>query len=490
MAVTFPKDFLFGWSQAGFQSEMGTPGSEDPNSDWYAWVHDRENIAAGLVSGDFPENGPGYWGNYRKFHDAAQAMGLTAARIGVEWSRIFPRPTFDVKVDAEVKGDDVLSVYVSESALEQLDKLANKEAINHYREMFSDLRSRGMTFILNLYHWPLPLWLHDPIAVRRGNLSAPSGWLDARTVIEFAKFSAYVAWKLDDLVYMYSTMNEPNVVWGLGYAAVKSGFPPGYLCLECAGRAMRNLVQAHARAYDAVKAITKKPVGVIYANSDFTPLTEADREAAERAKLDNRWAFFDAVVRGQLGGSVREDLKGRLDWIGVNYYTRQVVRARGGGYEIVPGYGHGCEPNGVSPAGRPCSDFGWEFYPEGLYNVLREYWDRYHLPLLVTENGIADEGDYQRPYYLVSHVYQVHRALQDGVNVMGYLHWSLADNYEWASGFSKRFGLLMVDYSTKRLYWRPSAFIYREIAKSKAITDEIEHLNSVPPLRGLSPGHR
>ncbi|MGC9071291.1 MAG: beta-galactosidase BgaS [Acidilobus sp.] len=485
MGVKFPKGFFFGWSQAGFQSEMGFPGTEDPKSDWFVWVHDPENIAAGLVSGDFPENGPGYWVRYREFHGSAHSMGLNMARIGVEWSRIFPKPTFEVSVGADVEKGVVRTVDVSESALRRLDSLANKDAVQHYREMFSDLASRGIAFVLNLYHWPLPTWLHDPIAIRKGNLSAPSGWLDARTVVEFAKYTAYIAWKFDDLVYMYSTMNEPNVVWGLGYAVVKSGFPPGYLCLDCAGRAMANLVQAHARAYDAVKSIAKKPVGVIYANSDFTPLTDADREAAERAKFDNRWAFFDAVVEGELGGLKRDDLKGRLDWIGVNYYTRQVVRARGQVYEIVPGYGHGCEPNSVSPAGRPCSDFGWEFYPEGLYNVLKEYWDRYHLRLLVTENGIADDADYQRPYYLVSHVYQVHRAISDDIDVMGYLHWSLADNYEWASGFRMRFGLLKVDYSTKRLYWRPSAYIYREIAKSSSIPGEIEHLNSIPPLRPL-----
>jgi Beta-glucosidase/6-phospho-beta-glucosidase/beta-galactosidase len=483
LTVSFPKGFLFGWSQAGFQSEMGTPGSEDPNSDWYACVHDWENIASGLVSGDLPENGPGYWGNYRRFHDAAQAMGLSAARIGVEWSRIFPKPTFDVKVHADVRGEEVVSVDVSEQALEQLDRLANREAVNHYREMFSDLRSRGITFILNLYHWPLPLWLHDPIAIRRGNLSAPSGWLDVRTVVEFAKFAAYVAWKLDDLVYMYSTMNEPNVVWSLGFTQPKSGFPPGYLCFECSGKAMKNLLQAHARAYDVVKSMTKKPVGVIYATADWTPLTEseADRAAAEAAKAADRWAFFDMLSRS----SPRDDLRGRLDWIGVNYYSRLVVRAGRSGFQVVPGYGFACEPNSVSPAGRPCSDFGWEFYPEGLYHALKDYWERYRLPLMVTENGIADEGDYLRPYYFVSHIYQVHRAVQEGVNVTGYLHWSLADNYEWASGFGKRFGLLMVDYETKRLYWRPSAFIYREIAKNNAITDEVEHLNRVPPLRPL-----
>jgi len=153
--MSFPPDFRFGWSQAGFQSEMGFPGSEDPNSDWYVWVHDPENIAAGLVSGDLPENGPGYWDNYRAFHDHAQEMGLNIARINVEWSRIFPKPTDEVKVDVEAKGDKIAHVDVAESTLRKLDNIANVKAVEHYREIFSDLKGRGFTFILNLYHQPL-----------------------------------------------------------------------------------------------------------------------------------------------------------------------------------------------------------------------------------------------------------------------------------------------------------------------------------------------
>jgi beta-galactosidase len=480
----FPSNFKFGWSQAGFQSEMGFPGSEDPNSDWFAWVHDPENIAAGLVSGDFPENGPGYWDNYRIFHDVAQEMGLKIARINVEWSRIFPKPTDEIKVDVEVKDDAVVYVDVKEMALKKLDDMANVKAVEHYRKMFSDLKKKGFTFILNLYHWPLPLWIHDPIAVRKGIETEKSGWLNKRTIIEFTKFASYVAWKLDDVVDMYSTMNEPNVVWKNGFIRVKSGFPPSYLSNNNARKAMYNIIQAHARVYDILKAY-KKPVGIIYANTDFVPLNETDKEAAEKAEFCERWGFFDTIILGTIDNETREDLRGKVDWIGINYYTRAVVKASGKDYMEVLGYGHNCERNSVSLAGRPTSDFGWEFYPEGLYNVIIKYWERYKLPLYVTENGIADEADYQRPYYLVTHLYQISKAINAGAKVKGYLHWSLADNYEWASGFKMRFGLLHVDYSTKKLYWRPSAFVYKEIAENQKITERIEHLNTIPPTYSL-----
>jgi beta-galactosidase len=477
----FPKGFRWGWSGAGFQFEMGLPGSEDPNSDWYVWTHDPENIAAGLVSGDLPENGVAYWHLYKQFHEDTVNMGLNTIRFNTEWSRIFPRPTFDVKVSYEVGGGRVVSVDVTEKALEELDRLANKEAVQHYREVFSDIKARGLYFILNLYHWPIPIWLHNPIKVRRGDLSGRDvGWLSELAVVEFAKYAAYIAWKFNDLADEFSTMNEPNVTYSLGFINVKAGFPPAHLSFDLSRRAAMNIISAHARAYDAIKALTKKPVGIIYAASPVYPLTEADKEAAEMAERDGLWFFLDAVAKGVLDGAQQEDLKGRLDWLGVNYYARTVVVRRGAGYAGVPGYGFACEPDSISRDGRPTSDFGWEIYPEGLYDLLVKLWRRYNIRMYVTENGIADAYDRWRPYYLVSHIAQLHRAVSEGVEVGGYLHWSLTDNYEWASGFSKKFGLIYVDLSTKRHYWRPSAYIYREIARANGVPDELEHLEKVP----------
>ncbi|GGP20579.1 beta-galactosidase [Thermocladium modestius] len=477
MGTLFPKDFKFGWSQAGFQSEMGLPGDEDPNSDWFVWVHDRDNITAGLVSGDLPENGPAYWSLYRAFHDDAVKMGLNAARINIEWSRIFPkgmpRP---VESNVNMERDEVIHVDIDGHDLEELDGAVNKAAVDRYRNILEDLKSRGIFIVLNMYHWSLPLWIHDPIRVRNGDLRGPSGWIDARTVVDFARFAGYVSWKFDDLVDMYSTMNEPNVVAWSGYIGIKSGFPPGRLDSSLAKKATSNLIRAHARAYDAIKLMTKKPVGIIYANNSYTPLTEKDAAAVELAERDSRWSFLDAVARD----GDRDDLRNRLDWIGVNYYSRLMIRSTGNdSYAVVPGYGHVCNGS-ISRDGRPCSDFGWEIYPEGIYDVLIKYWSRYGIPIYVTENGIADSLDFWRPHYLVSHIHQVHKAMSEGVDVRGYMHWSLADNYEWASGFKMRFGLLQVDYASKRRLWRPSALIYREIAISKAIPDEFEHLTHVP----------
>ncbi|MEM2221222.1 MAG: beta-galactosidase BgaS [Ignisphaera sp.] len=481
MGLKFPRGFVFGFSEAGFQFEMGLPGSEDPNTDWWIWVHDPENIAAGIVSGDLPENGPGYWNLYKQDHDLADRLGMDGARIGIEWSRVFPKPTLDVKISTEIDRDgNVVYVDVDERALEELDRLANREAVNHYREMLRDWKDRGKILIVNLYHWPLPIWIHDPIKVRRfGPDRAPSGWLDSRTVVEFAKYAAYIAWKLGDLPDMWSTMNEPNVVYSLGYMNARAGFPPGYLCFEAGLKAARHLIEAHARAYDMLKRYADKPTGIIYATTVVEPLTHEHRDAAEVAYRMQNFEFLDSIVFGRSSFiGERKDLERHLDYIGVNYYTRQVVVSSKTllGWSTVPGYGFACQPGGVSATGRPCSESGWEIYPEGMLTALEKFWKRYGLPLMVTENGIADAMDRYRSRYIVSHLAYIHRAIEGGVDVKGYLHWALIDNYEWARGFGMRFGLHYVDLNTKKRYPRPSALVFKEIARNKEVVDELLHL--------------
>lgn len=126
--------------------------------------------------------------------------------------------------------------------------------------------------------------------------------------------------------------------------------------------------------------------------------------------------------------------------------------------------------------GRSVSETGWEIYPEGIYNIVMSYHNRYGLPMMITENGLADDNDRLRPRYLVSHLKNLERAIRDGARVDGYLHWSLTDNFEWGSGYSKRFGLIKVDYKTKKRYLRPSSLVMREISKNNGIPEELEWL--------------
>ena len=477
----FPRGFLWGTSIAAFQNEMGASAEAvDDRSDWHVWLHDPKNVRSGVVSGDVPERGPGYWDLYKEDHRWAEWFGLNAWRTNPDWSRIFPRSTEKVEVSSASDDGEVKDIEVSESALNKLDLLADRWAVRHYRAMFGDVKRRGMKLVLNLYHWALPLWIHQPIAVRDGGLKyGARGWIDDTSVVEFAKYAAYVAWKFCDLVDIWSTMAEPNMVWNGGYS--EGSFPPGLRDRKLAELVSVNLAQAHARAYDQIKrhAGKRANVGVMYATSPSFPLTDSssDAEAVKASdEASTKW-FFDAIVRGRVrkvsvGEEVaRADMKNKVDWIGVNYFSRNVVRDVDVPpfFEIQPDYGFLCRPNSKSAAGMPTTDFGWEIYPKGIRKALNLY-KEYGKPLMISSSGVADAEDGYRSWFLVSHLHNLHSAMKDdGLEVLGYLHWSLTDNLEWGAGFTKKFGLLHVNMRTKRRSPRPSAYVYRDMVRSNGI---------------------
>lgn len=489
LSPMFNKNFLLGFSLSGFQFEMGL-SEADEQSDWWKWVHDKNNIRSGIVSGDMPENGVAYWDLYETYNSAARDLGANALRLGIEWSRIFPKASKDVKVEVELDNSDITGIHITEDSLSEMDRIANKKAIERYKSIFRNVKNNKLKLIVNVYHWPIPLELHDPIISRQTGLnSEKNGWLNHQTVIEFTKYAAYVAWKFDDFADWFSIMNEPNVIYGNGYFNVKSGFPPGYPSTEAGNLSKKHIIESIARSYDEMKKFTKKPVGLIYANADFVPQTDDDREAVEIALYNERYSFFDSLRSGDMpwvkavsdatvfmeeSSEIRKDLKNKLDWIGVNYYTRNVVKKTANGYTVLKGYGHNATPGMLSKDNRPVSDFGWEVYPEGIYNVLKQYNDRYHLPMIVTENGIADSKDELRPRYFVSHLNQVEKAKEDGMDVRGYLHWSLIDNYEWSSGYGLKFGMLGVDLKTKKIQMRPSALLFKYVSQNWAVPEELK----------------
>lgn len=477
------EDFYWGVSQSGFQFEMGDLYRRflDTRSDWWVWVRDPANIKSGLVSGDLPEDGVDYWEFYKEDHKTAHRLGLNAYRIGVEWSRVFPCPTYSVRVNVELDSDGLVrSVSLGMDALEELDKLADKGAVNWYREVLTDIRERGMEPFVCLNHFTLPIWIHDPIRVRSEERGVTTGWASKSIIVEFAKFAAYMAWKLGGLVSYWATFNEPMVVVELGYLNPDSGFPPGIYDPEMARLSLTNMVNAHSLAYDLVKEWCSRAsggevkVGLIHNYVPVHPLEERDSEAAERYDYLHNEVFLSAVRYGfldlNLDGSPEKKawLSGKLDWVGLNYYTRCVVRRKEGdtslltGYEPVGGYGFNCEPRSRSRDGNPTSDFGWEVYPQGLLESI-EALERLRVPVIVTENGVADSDDSLRPAFLKSHVEVLKSALNQGFGVKGYFHWSLNDNYEWAKGYSMKFGLQEVDLRTKERRPRPSAALLSKL---------------------------
>ncbi|MEM3713311.1 MAG: beta-galactosidase BgaS [Thermoproteota archaeon] len=505
----FPEGFLWGVSESGFQFEMGDPEGKniDPNTDWFKWVRDPKNVANRIVSGDLPENGVDYWDLYETDHDLAKEMGMNAYRLGIEWSRIFPRSTREIEVGVEFASDGrITKVELDDKSLEKLESLSNIDSLKHYEKIIEDLREKEFKVIVCLNHFTLPIWIHDPIAVRDSNLKiGPRGWYDQDTVVEFVKYVAFIAWKLGDKVDMWATFNEPTVVAEMGYFMVESGFPPGVRqvikVFKNYGRVLLNMINAHARAYEAIKKFDTKrvdstcpssTVGVIQNVIPVYPYVshkDSDIQAsALLAKIHNT-LFLDAITSGWVDlnfngikdtDEVKSDLSDKLDWLGLNYYTRMVVA--GGksvlaklftGIPVIPtvikGYGFACEAGGLSKDNRPTSDFGWELYPEGLEQALIEV-SKYDKPIYITENGIADSKDILRGKYISEHLKVLENLIEEKrVDVRGYFHWALTDNYEWAKGFSMKFGLCEVDLESKKRLPRNSVRVLQKVIENGTV---------------------
>jgi beta-galactosidase len=502
----FPENFKWGVSQSGFQFEMGDPYRRyiDVNTDWWHWVRDPKNITSKLVSGDLPEEGINYIEFYRHDHEYAKNLGMNIYRLGIEWSRIFPYPTTFIETDVSYDGNGLVQdVKIDKETLAKLDKIANRDAVAMYRAIIQDLRSRGFKVIVNLFHFTLPFWLHDPIKARETNLNNDRrGLVEESFPIEFAKYAAYIAWKIGDLVDMWSSMNEPMVPVELGLIGPYTGFPPGVMRPDVVPRAMANIALAHALAYEQIKrfdtakadADSSSPaeVGIIH---NIIPAYPADTAGNDRAvehyNYFHNTYILDAITKGQVDLELDEKtivkanvLGNKLDWLGVNYYTRIVVREQKGrfpgrpvlDFDGVAGYGYACVPFGFSKIGRPCDGMGWEMYPEGLLDALKIGY-KYASKIYVTEHGVSDARDILRSKSIVNHLYILHEAIESGIPVRGYLHWALTDNYEWPHGFRQRFGLYEVDLLTKERRPRKSVSLMQEIISGNSLRDN--HLSAL-----------
>jgi beta-galactosidase len=476
-ARDFPEDFLWGTAIAAFQTEAGgRPAHADTHSDWWVWSHDAANIANGHVSGDRVERGPGHWRRYRSdARLARRRLGANAFRLSIEWSRLFPRSTHGARTPR------------------QLDRLVDQAAARHYEAELRAIRGLGMRPMLTLNHFTLPTWLHDPIAVRAAFAGvgpddpppavARGGWLDERTVTEFGRFAAWAAWRYGQLVDLWVTINEPMVVAVNGYVNVAGAFagwfPPGVYSFPAAVRAVRNLAKANALAYDAVHRQDRRArVGPVQNMIAFT----GDRRGAEHADYVFNRVFLNAAVKGWddkdvdgriEAGERRRDLRGRADFIGVNYYFRSRVTELPAPasstvalFDFLPTNTYRYPLNPAGPlCPTVCTDFGAEVYPQGFRGVLRTA-GSYGLPVYVTENGLADADDDMRAEYLVDHLRVLRGAMRDGLaRVKGYFAWSLMDNFEWAAGYYPKFGFFSYDPRTLARHERASARLFHTITR-------------------------
>lgn len=345
------------------------------------------------------------WNRWREDLDVACAAGLKCVRISAEWSRVEPRPG-----------------------------VFDEDAIAHYAEILSQARARGLQTMLVLWHFTNPLWM-----------TTGGGWLWEEAEPRFAAYARKMAERLGGVVDHWVTLNEPNMHAWSGY--VTGDWPPGRTgaWLE-ALRVLRSFARAHRAAREAIKDVVgeRTSVALTYVLAWPHPVARGGPLSRLGAAL---WRFLANDLF--LDGVMRD-----VDWLGVQYYHDWPVR----GFSVDDADG--------SP---PRTDMGWRIEPRGLYEVVMRAWRRYGTPMMVTENGLADAGDVQRARFLVDHLAWLARAVEEGADVRGYLHWALIDNYEWTHGFGPRFGLAEIDYETGERRLRPSARLYREIVERNGL---------------------
>jgi beta-glucosidase len=419
----FPPGFLWGTATAAHQVE-----GNNVHNDWWAWEQHPDRILHGHQSGLACD----WWGGrWEEDLDRAAQTHQNTHRLSIEWSRIEPEPA-----------------------------VWDETALQAYRTIISGLIERGMVPMVTLHHFSTPLWVQE-----RG------GWLGEEVIPWFERFVKKVVETLKDLVSLWVTVNEPNVLSYAGYA--DGSFPPGRTSLQEAAQAAANLIKAHAAAYHAIHVIRPDvSVGMAHQYRGFKPAGRNNLINKSVAALRSR-AFNDAIPNAVKDGRFRffqwrfniPEARGTQDFLGLNYYTQESVKFnllrpmdvfRAGEYE---------EGADLSPTGFIANK------PEGFWDALE--WARaFNLPIIITENGIEDANDQIRPRYIASHIHRLWKAVNYNWDVRGYYHWSLVDNFEWERGWTQRFGLWELDPRTQARNKRKSADFYAEICQSNALSSD------------------
>ena len=438
MTYQFSDSFLWGAATSAYQIE-GSPLADGAGpSIWHRFVR-----TPGLVKDG--DTGDVACDHYRRMEDDVALMkrlGLTAYRFSIAWGRVLPDGRGTV----------------------------NEAGLGFYERLVDTLLANGIQPMATLFHWDLPAALDD-----RG------GWLNPDVAGWFADYAGVMFRRLDDRVKLWATLNEPWVVTDGGY--LHGLLAPGHKNRFEAPIASHHLLRAHAKAVQAYRAVGKHQVGLVVNIEPKYPASSApeDVAATRRAEAYMNRQYLDPVFRGhypeemtQVFGEAwpvwpQQDLdliRQPIDFLGINYYTRNVVRHEETAYPLkaVP----------VRQTQAAYTETGWEVFPQGLTDTLLWVKKRYgDIPLYVTENGAAfydppavDSGRVNDPLrldYYRSHLRAVHDAIRQGVDVRGYCAWSLMDNLEWSHGFSKRFGLVHVNFETLERTLKDSGRFYAKV---------------------------
>jgi beta-glucosidase len=420
------KDFLWGSSTASHQVEGNCT-----NNNWYEFESAvDENGKPRILNGQKAGIADDHWNLYKNDIKLMKDLHLNAYRFSVEWSKIEPE---------QGKYDE--------------------KALDHYEQVVDELLANGIEPMITLHHFTDPRWFTAQGAFKQEN-----------SLETFTGFAEKVVSRLGSKVKLWCTINEPTVYAMHGY--FNADFPPAIRDPFNVGLVFQNLMLAHTAAYRRIKEFQPQAqVGLatsilIYDSPNWWNLLDAylvraynrSLNASQLAHLVH--GYFSFSIPGTRRITHSSDIRDSFDFIGLNYYSRVYKKY------AYTGDDHARDVTKAPPEKR--TDMGWEIYPEGLYRCLKFISGYTAKPIYITENGIADDSDTKRAKFIEDHLLVMNKAMADGMNVKGYFYWSLMDNFEWAYGFEKRFGLYHVDYATQKRTLREGSRKYPEmILKSR-----------------------
>ena len=461
MSDLFPPGFVWGTATASYQIEGAVAEDGRTPSIWDTFSRQPGKVLGG-DTGDVADD---HYHRYAEDVAIMRELGLSSYRFSIAWPRITPGVT------AQGLGD------------------VNEAGVAFYSRLVDELLGAGITPAATLYHWDLPQALEDA-----------GGWTNRATAERFAEYAEVIAGRLGDRIATFITLNEP---WCAAYLGYSSGVhAPGRTEPASALAAVHHLNLAHGLAVAAVRRAAPRAEVALTLNLGWVrPASDSAEDAAAARRIDglqNR-VFLDPALRGTYPSDVLHDTASVTDWafvedgdlelihqpldaLGLNYYSPTLVRAHDGTSprEVADGHGDGaatawpgCDDIEFPQQPGPHTDMGWSIDPRGMYELLtRLARESPELDLYVTENGaaypdvVSEDGgvhDENRIAYLQQHLAAVHRAIADGAAVRGYYLWSLLDNFEWAYGYSKRFGIVYVDYATQQRTVKDSGRWYADV---------------------------
>jgi beta-glucosidase len=407
--LRMPDNFLWGAGTAAHQNE-----GDNGNNQWAAWEAQPGRIFEGQRCG----SATGWWdlAQAEQDFDRAAELGLNSLRLSIEWSRVEP-----------VQG--------------QLDGAA----LARYSRMVDLLVERGIKPMVTLHHFTDPLWLADS-----------GGWENDQVTEFFGRYVRWVVEALGDRVGLWCTINEPIVYAYSGY--MEGYFPPGVKSLPRALRVLRRMLLSHGRAYRIIHALQNNAqVGIAHNFRVLLPAaacSAADRRATRMIDQLANGTTLEAIVHGRLvpligWGQTIPELIDSSDFLGLNYYTTERVAFH---------------------PGRPFDLFTHRYFDPHMELSEKTGAGK---PFYITENGVPDRDDSVRPRFIATHLAEAWRAVQEGVDLRGYYHWTLVDNFEWCEGWNLRFGLIDLDPATGLRTLKTSAAIYSRIAQANGVTRQV-----------------